>query len=252
MQTVAFSQPFTKAHAEFENGKVLNINKPEGWTSFDVVKKIRSTIRVKKVGHAGTLDPFATGVLLVCTGRATKQVEDLMQLDKEYVAELELGKTTDSFDRTGKILSETEVGQLTETEIQDVCAQFARFLLQTGRIQDVCAQFEGETLQTPPMYSALKINGQRLYELARKGITVERRPRKINIYRLDVLNMEIPSVTVRVVCSRGTYVRALAHDIGERLGCGAYLKALVRSRIGSYRLADAMTIEEFTTYYRQL
>ncbi|MCZ6818173.1 MAG: tRNA pseudouridine(55) synthase TruB [Calditrichaeota bacterium] len=235
MQTVAFSQPFTKAHAEFENGKVLNINKPEGWTSFDVVKKIRSTIRVKKVGHAGTLDPFATGVLLVCTGRATKQVEDLMQLDKEYVAELELGKTTDSFDRTGKILSETEVGQLTETEIQDVCAQF-----------------EGETLQTPPMYSALKINGQRLYELARKGITVERRPRKINIYRLDVLNMEIPSVTVRVVCSRGTYVRALAHDIGERLGCGAYLKALVRSRIGSYRLADAMTIEEFTTYYRQL
>lgn len=235
MQTVAFSQPFTKAHAEFENGKVLNINKPEGWTSFDVVKKIRSTIRVKKVGHAGTLDPFATGVLLVCTGRATKQVEDLMQLEKEYVAELELGKTTDSFDRTGKILSETEVGQLAETEIQGVCAQF-----------------EGETLQTPPMYSALKINGQRLYELARKGITVERRPRKINIYRLDVLNMEIPSVTVRVVCSRGTYVRALAHDIGERLGCGAYLKALVRSRIGSYRLADAMTIEEFTTYYRQL
>lgn len=235
MQTVAFSQPFTKAHAEFENGKVLNINKPEGWTSFDVVKKIRSTIRVKKVGHAGTLDPFATGVLLVCTGRATKQVEDLMQLEKEYVAELELGKTTDSFDRTGKILSETEVGQLAETEIQGVCAQF-----------------EGETLQTPPMYSALKINGQRLYELARKGITVERRPRKINIYRLDVLNMEIPSVTLRVVCSRGTYVRALAHDIGERLGCGAYLKALVRSRIGSYRLADAMTIEEFTTYYRQL
>ncbi|MCH9006911.1 tRNA pseudouridine(55) synthase TruB [candidate division KSB1 bacterium] len=234
MQTVAFSQPFTKAHAEFENGKVLNINKPEGWTSFDVVKKIRSTIRVKKVGHAGTLDPFATGVLLVCTGRATKQVEDLMQLEKEYVAELELGKTTDSFDRTGKILSETEVGQLAETEIQGVCAQF-----------------EGETLQTPPMYSALKINGQRLYELARKGITVERRPRKINIYRLDVLNMEIPSVTLRVVCSRGTYVRALAHDIGERLGCGAYLKALVRSRIGSYRLADAMTIEEFTTYYRQ-
>lgn len=234
MQTVAFSQPFTKAHAEFENGKVLNINKPEGWTSFDVVKKIRSTIHVKKVGHAGTLDPFATGVLLVCTGRATKQVEDLMQLEKEYVAELELGKTTDSFDRTGKILSETEVGQLAETEIQGVCAQF-----------------EGETLQTPPMYSALKINGQRLYELARKGITVERRPRKINIYRLDVLNMEIPSVTVRVVCSRGTYVRALAHDIGERLGCGAYLKALVRSRIGSYRLADAMTIEEFTTYYRQ-
>ena len=231
---MAFSQPFTKAHAEFENGKVLNINKPEGWTSFDVVKKIRSTIRVKKVGHAGTLDPFATGVLLVCTGRATKQVEDLMQLEKEYVAELELGKTTDSFDRTGKILSETEVGQLAETEIQGVCAQF-----------------EGETLQTPPMYSALKINGQRLYELARKGITVERRPRKINIYRLDVLNMEIPSVTVRVVCSRGTYVRALAHDIGERLGCGAYLKALVRSRIGSYRLADAMTIEEFTTYYRQ-
>ena len=112
MQTVAFSQPFTKAHAEFENGKVLNINKPEGWTSFDIVKKIRSTIHVKKVGHAGTLDPFATGVLLVCTGRATKQVEDLMQLEKEYVAELELGKTTDSFDRTGKILSETEVGQV--------------------------------------------------------------------------------------------------------------------------------------------
>lgn len=210
----------------FAAGEILNVNKPEEWTSFDVVKKIRTAIGVKKVGHAGTLDPFASGVLLVCTGGATKRVEELMNFEKEYVSEIVLGKTTDTYDRTGVVLSETD----------STAVEFAQ-------IHEATKNFEGEIYQTPPMYSAIKVNGQRLYELARRGKVVERAPRKINISQLEVLQFENPRVRLRIVCSKGTYIRSLAQDMGERLGCGAYLHSLVRTRIGPHRIEDAWTID---------
>jgi len=213
---------------DFERGEILNIDKPAGWTSFDVVKKIRNTVKVKKVGHAGTLDPFATGVLLVCTGKATKQVSRLMGMEKEYVAELELGKESDTYDPTGVITENGELRDIARDEIDAVCASF------TGEIQ-----------QVPPMYSAIKVEGQRLYKLARQGIVIEREARSVHIHSIDVLLYEAPLLRIKVVCSKGTYIRSLAHDIGRVLGCGAYLTKLTRTRVGEYTLEDAHTIPEF-------
>lgn len=207
---------------------ILNINKPEGWTSFDVVKKIRNIVRVKKVGHAGTLDPFATGVLLVCVGRATKRVPELMHLEKEYVARLKFGMVTDTFDRTGTVQETHDVPNFSVERLVDTC-------------QDFC----GEIWQLPPMYSAVKVNGQRLYQLARKGLTVEREPRKITVHNIDVVEFDLPSATLRIRCSKGTYIRSLAHDIGRQLGCGALLDALTRTRIGEYRIEEALTVAQF-------
>ena len=220
-----FRQP--KLSFDFELGEILNINKPVGWTSFDVVKKIRGQLNIKKVGHAGTLDPFATGVLLICTGRATKKVEDLMNLKKEYIARIEFGKTTDSYDLTGTILSERSADNL---ELEN--------------INQVIKQFHGEIYQTPPMYSAVKVNGERLYKLARRGEVVERKPRKIKIYQTDVIDFRNPFLKLRIVCSRGTYIRALANDMGEILGCGGYLTSLTRTRVGDYKLEDSFEIKD--------
>lgn len=216
-----------KLSFDFELGEILNINKPVGWTSFDVVKKIRGQLNIKKVGHAGTLDPFATGVLLICTGRATKKVEDLMNLKKEYIARIEFGKTTDSYDLTGTILSERSADNL---ELEN--------------INQVIKQFHGEIYQTPPMYSAVKVNGERLYKLARRGEVVERKPRKIRIYQTDVIDFRNPFLKLRIVCSRGTYIRALANDMGEILGCGGYLTSLTRTRVGDYKLEDSFEIKD--------
>jgi len=220
-----FREP--KLSFDFELGEILNINKPVGWTSFDVVKKIRGQLNIKKVGHAGTLDPFATGVLLICTGRATKKVEDLMNLKKEYIARIEFGKTTDSYDLTGTILSERSADNL---ELEN--------------INQVIKQFHGEIYQTPPMYSAVKVNGERLYKLARRGEVVERKPRKIKIYQTDVIDFRNPFLKLRIVCSRGTYIRALANDMGEILGCGGYLTSLTRTRVGDYKLEDSFEIKD--------
>lgn len=220
-----FRQP--KLSFDFELGEILNINKPVGWTSFDVVKKIRGQLNIKKVGHAGTLDPFATGVLLICTGRATKKVEDLMNLKKEYIARIEFGKTTDSYDLTGTIVSERSADNL---ELEN--------------IKQVIKQFDGEIYQTPPMYSAVKVNGERLYKLARRGEVVERKPRKIRIYQTDVIDFRNPFLKLRIVCSRGTYIRALANDMGEILGCGGYLTSLTRTRVGDYKLEDSFEIKD--------
>ncbi|MFQ5769088.1 MAG: tRNA pseudouridine(55) synthase TruB [bacterium] len=222
------SIPETKASFDFENGEILNINKPEGWSSFDVVKKIRYHIKVKKVGHAGTLDPFASGVLLICTGRATKKVQELMNFEKEYQAQIELGTTTDTYDRTGKILKQNPTRHLTAADLEKVCDGF-----------------RGEIYQIPPMYSAIKIKGKRLYDLARRGEIIEREPRKITIYKIDLLDFQNPFVTLKIVCSKGTYIRALAHDIGENLGCGAYLKSLIRTRIGPYKIESAYLLSNF-------
>lgn len=212
----------------FAQGEILNINKPEGWTSFDVVNKIRKHIGVKKVGHAGTLDPFATGVLLICTGKATKRVPELMGLEKEYEAIIELGKTTDTYDRTGIILQEKAT---TDIGIEEV--------------RHICEEFQGKILQTPPMYSAVKVKGKRLYELARRGEVIDRKPRSVVIRKINILSYHEPFLHLDISCSKGTYIRALANDIGEKLGCGGMLNELTRTRIGDYKLEDASSLNDF-------
>jgi len=197
------------------------------WTSFDVVNKARRILDVKKVGHAGSLDPFATGVLLLCTGRATKWVPQFMELEKEYVGEIELGTTTDTLDVTGRVLTRREVPEYSLDEIHKVCQDFV-----------------GEILQVPPAYSALKVQGQRLYKRAREGRAIEVAPRRVKIHRLEVLSYSRPVTTVRVICSKGTYIRALARDIGQALGCGAFLRSLTRTRIGDFRIENALEISE--------
>ena len=206
---------------------IININKPAGWTSFDVVKKVRGIIKEKKVGHAGTLDPFADGVLVLGTGPDTKKLTDITMASKTYRAELTLGKSTDTQDRDGKISKEAVVPGLTRQTINAVLASF-----------------DGIQEQIPPMYSAKQVNGQRLYKLARRNKTVERAPVKITIYQISLLDYNEPVITFEVTCSKGTYVRVLGADIAAKLGTVGHLTALTRTSVGSYHITDAMTIEE--------
>ena len=206
---------------------IININKPVGWTSFDVVKKVRGIIKEKKVGHAGTLDPFADGVLVLGTGPDTKKLTDITMASKTYRAELTLGKSTDTQDRDGKISKEAVVPGLTRQTINAVLASF-----------------DGIQEQIPPMYSAKQVNGQRLYKLARRNKTVERVPVKITIYQISLLDYNEPVITFEVTCSKGTYVRVLGADIAVKLGTVGHLTALTRTSVGSYHITDAMTIEE--------
>ncbi len=206
---------------------IININKPAGWTSFDVVKKVRGIIKEKKVGHAGTLDPFAEGVLVLGTGPDTKKLTDITTANKTYRAELTLGKATDTQDRDGKISAEEVVPELTKETIAAVLASF-----------------NGPQEQIPPMYSAKHVNGQRLYKLARKNKTVERVPVKISIDQISLLDYIEPVITFEVTCSKGTYVRVLGADIAAKLGTVGHLTALTRTSVGSYHITDAMTIEE--------
>ena len=206
---------------------IININKPAGWTSFDVVKKVRGIIKEKKVGHAGTLDPFADGVLVLGTGPDTKKLTDITMASKTYRAELTLGKSTDTQDRDGKISKEEVVPGLTRQTINAVLASF-----------------DGIQEQIPPMYSAKQVNGQRLYKLARRNKTVERVPVKITIYQISLLDYNEPVITFEVTCSKGTYVRVLGADIAVKLGTVGHLTALTRTSVGSYHITDAMTIEE--------
>ncbi|MBI3811591.1 MAG: tRNA pseudouridine(55) synthase TruB [Nitrospirae bacterium] len=208
----------------------LNINKPAGWTSHDVVARLRSLLKVKKVGHTGTLDPAATGVLPICLGKATKLARFLTESDKEYRAVMRLGETTDTQDATGKVLVRRAVDGLTE-----------------DRVRDVIVSFRGEIKQLPPMYSAVKINGQPLYKAARAGREVERAERTVFLWRLDLIRMEGNDVTFEVTCSKGTYIRTLCADIGEQLGIGAHLHHLVRTRSGPFRIEEAMTLSEVET-----
>jgi len=208
---------------------IININKPAGWTSFDVVKKVRGIIKEKKVGHAGTLDPFAEGVLVLGTGPDTKKLTDITTANKTYRAELTLGKATDTQDRDGKISAEEVVPELTRQTINAVLASF-----------------DGIQEQIPPMYSAKQVNGQRLYKLARRNKTVERVPVKITIYQISLLDYNEPVITFEVTCSKGTYVRVLGADIAAKLGTVGHLTALTRTSVGSYHIADATTIEELS------
>ena len=208
---------------------IININKPAGWTSFDVVKKVRGIIKEKKVGHAGTLDPFADGVLVLGTGPDTKKLTDITMASKTYRAELTLGKSTDTQDRDGKISKEAVVPGLTRQTINAVLASF-----------------DGIQEQIPPMYSAKQVNGQRLYKLARRNKTVERVPVKITIYQISLLDYNEPVITFEVTCSKGTYVRVLGVDIAAKLGTVGHLTALTRTSVGAYHIADATTIEELS------
>ncbi len=215
------------AQFNFHEGEVLCVDKPIDWTSFDVVKKVKKLFHIEKIGHAGTLDPRATGLLLLCTGKKTKAVEEFKDFDKEYEGDIELGAWTRSFDSETEIEERKSIEGITEADIRRVCKEF----IGTGE-------------QLPPMYSALKYGGKPLYHYARRGREVVRQPRSIEIAECEVTAVAIPLVSLRIVCSKGTYIRSLAHDIGQRLGCGAYLRRLVRTRVGTYRLESAWTLEE--------
>lgn len=214
-----------------ENNKpfgVLNINKPLGISSFEVVRKIKKLAGEKKVGHGGTLDPEASGVLPVCIGKATKAIDFIMEGEKEYIAKVKLGVVTDTYDREGKVLREGNVN-FTEEEIIKVIHKF-----------------EGSIDQVPPMYSALKQNGKKLYELAREGKVVYREPRNITIYSIDILSIDSPIIEIKVRCSKGTYIRSLCYDIGEELGCGAMMWELKRTATGTFTIENSVDLKELT------
>lgn len=206
---------------------ILNIYKEKGYTSHDVVAKLRGIVRQKKIGHTGTLDPDAEGVLPVCLGKATRLCDMLTDQSKTYEAVILLGITTDTQDITGQILKEKETGYLTEEEVRACIAGYA-----------------GEYEQLPPMYSALKVNGKKLYELARQGIEVERKKRKVMIYDIYIEEIDLPRIRVKVHCSKGTYIRTLCHDIGIELKCGGCMESLLRTQAGCFELENSLRLEE--------
>lgn len=206
---------------------VLNIYKEKGYTSHDVVAKLRGILKQKKIGHTGTLDPDAEGVLPVCLGKATKLCDMLTDKDKVYEAGLLLGKTTDTQDITGTVLEERDTSDLTEDEVRHCIENFV-----------------GEQEQIPPMYSALKVNGKKLYELAREGVEIERKPRPVTIHEIEIEEIDLPHIRMRVHCSKGTYIRTLCHDIGVKLGCGGCMESLLRTKVSRFELKDSLRLSE--------
>jgi tRNA pseudouridine55 synthase len=212
----------------FEEGKVILIDKPLHWTSFDVVRKIRNSIKIKKVGHAGTLDPLATGLLIVCTGKFTKKINEYMAQEKEYTGSFTLGATTPTYDKESTPQDFKEYNHITT---EDIISATKKFI--------------GEIQQYPPIYSAIKKDGVALYELARRGEEVELKARTITITEFEITKVDLPIVEFRVLCGSGTYIRSLAHDMGQVLDCGAYLSELRRTKIGEYHVKDAVSMEGF-------
>ena len=212
---------------------IINVYKEKGFTSFDVVAKLRGILKTKKIGHTGTLDPDAEGVLPVCIGRATKVCDILTDKDKVYEAVMLLGVETDTQDTTGEILKELPV-----EESESV-------------VKEAILSFVGEYAQIPPMYSALKVNGKKLYELAREGKTVERKARNVQIYSIEILEMDLPRVRMSVHCSKGTYIRTLCHDIGQKLGCGGCMEKLLRTKAGIFELADTLKLAEINALAKE-
>lgn len=218
---------------DFITGEIIGIDKPLGWTSFDAVKRVRGAIQRKlnvkkfKVGHAGTLDPLATGVLIICTGRSTKDIERLQNGTKEYIATIRIGATTPSFDM--------------ETEID---AHYPWEHISEDMVREILPKFTGHIMQIPPVYSAVKVDGKRAYKYARKGKDVELKAKALIIEELELLQSTLPDLQLRIVCSKGTYIRALTRDIGEALGSGAYLTALCRTRVGDIELKDCLSVDE--------
>ncbi len=225
----------TKENAQpvIDSAELILIDKPLRWTSFDVTKKLKFAGKFKKIGHAGTLDPLATGLLILCTGKMTKQIDNYQAKEKEYSGTLVLGKTTPSVDL--------------ETEFD---AEFPTEHITTEVIESALEQFKGNILQIPPIYSAIQVNGKRLYELARKGIKdseIEIKSREVEVSKFEIDSTNFPEINFSIVCSKGTYIRSLVRDFGTACGSGAYMKALRRERIGEYNVKDALTIEQFIT-----
>ncbi|MBO9591857.1 MAG: tRNA pseudouridine(55) synthase TruB [Niabella sp.] len=221
-------------HIDFAEGAVLLIDKPLEWTSFDAVRKVRNLVRIKKVGHAGTLDPLATGLLIICTGKFTKQINAYMAKEKEYTGTFTIGAVTPTYDLESEPTDFKPYDQLTIFDMEAATHQFT-----------------GDILQVPPAHSAIKKDGKRVYELARKGIDVKLDPRPVTISSFEIDATHLPEISFKVVCSTGTYIRSLAHDFGQALGCGAYLSSLRRTRIGDFLVDDALTIDAFTEGMRE-
>jgi tRNA pseudouridine55 synthase len=216
-----------KQWLNFDEGEIILVNKPLDWTSFDIVARVRAMFDIKKIGHAGTLDPKATGLLILCTGKMTKQIDQFIGLEKEYTGIIELGAVTKSFDSEMEVLEKKDFSKITEIEVEQVFNSFV-----------------GAQKQLPPMYSAIKKNGRRLYKDARKGIDIARETRDIFIKEFVMTSFDLPCVGFCVVCSKGTYIRSIANDSGAKLGCGAYLKQLTRTRIGEFSVNDAYDVTE--------
>jgi len=214
--------------------RLLLIDKPLKWTSFDVVNKLRNQLKIKKIGHAGTLDPLATGLLIICTGKFTKQIDTYQQQEKEYTGTFILGQTTPSYDLETETTPAIPVGHLSVEQLE-TCRK----------------KFIGTISQIPPLHSAIKVDGKRAYKLARKGVELELRPREVVISEFE-WKVELPVIHFKVTCSKGTYIRSLARDVGQELGVGAYLGSLCRTRIGAFKLEEAQTIEEIVNEVRQL
>lgn len=212
----------------YEQGQVLLIDKPLRWTSFDVVQKLRNIIKIKKIGHAGTLDPLATGLLIICTGKFTKKINEYMAQEKEYTGSITIGSTTPTYDLESEPENSKPFEHITEELIRETTKKFI-----------------GEIEQVPPAHSAIKIGGKRVYELARQGKEVKMEPRKITIKEFVIENIELPKIYFKVVCTTGTYIRSLAFDFGVALGCGAHLSSLCRTRIGQFLNSEAMSIDDF-------
>ncbi|MBH2004754.1 MAG: tRNA pseudouridine(55) synthase TruB [Sphingobacteriia bacterium] len=219
----------------FLEGKVILLNKPLEWTSFDVVRKIRNLTRIVKVGHAGTLDPLATGLLIVCTGKFTKQINTYMGMEKEYTGTITLGAVTPTYDLESTPEQHQPINHLTDEMIHAATAQFT-----------------GPIMQVPPAHSAIKKDGKPVYLAARKGEDVQLEPRPVTIYEFRVTKIELPVVHFRVVCSTGTYIRSLSHDFGKALGVGGYMSSLCRTRIGTFTLDQAQTMDEFEAEINRL
>lgn len=215
-------------NVDFQSGEIIFIDKEKGKSSFNVVYKIRKAANVKKVGHAGTLDPAATGLLIICTGKKTKEISLFQEQKKVYSGIICLGKRTLSMDSETDFIEEKEFNHITEIEIN----QAAESLV-------------GKLMQIPPMYSAVKHKGKALYKYARKGMEVERKPREVSVYKFEIKEIDLPDLHFEIECSKGTYIRTIADDLGLKLDCGAYLKELRRTRIGDYCVDDALTIQEF-------
>mgnify|MGYP000749567382 CR=1 FL=1 len=208
---------------------IINVYKEKGFTSHDVVAKLRGILHMKKIGHTGTLDPDAVGVLPVCLGKGTGLCSMITDWTKTYEAVMLLGTVTDTQDTSGTVLKTREVN------------------VTKRQILEVCSSFEGEYDQIPPMYSALKVNGKKLYELAREGKVIERKARPVKILDIQILEIDLPKVRMEVSCSKGTYIRTLCHDIGEKLGCGGCMESLIRTRVSTFRIEDAKTLDEIET-----
>ncbi len=207
--------------------RVILIDKPIQWTSFDVVNKLRRKLKIKKIGHAGTLDPLATGLLILCTGKMTKRIDEYQAQEKEYTGNFVIGQTTPSHDLETTVSEAKDISAISDDVIYEATKKF------TGTIQ-----------QIPPIHSAIKVDGKRAYELARKGEKPELKPREVTVSAFEITRIELPIVSFRIVCSKGTYIRSLARDFGEEIGVGAYLSKLCRTRIGQFHLKDAATLEE--------